>query len=100
MQSLPALRSVSLSPPVLPLYSGYTGALLGGEATEPVFWAGQLARTVFFADALDAIARSGPYVFVEAGPWQLTALVRRHPSITRTGGRVVPLLPRQVRVAL
>jgi [acyl-carrier-protein] S-malonyltransferase len=96
-QCLPALRSLPLSPPALPLYSGYTGGLLGRESTEPGFWAAQPASTVFFADALDAIARSGTYLFVEAGPWQLTALVRRHPSITRAGGRAVALLPRLVR---
>lgn len=96
-QSLPALRSVTLSPPALPMYSGYTGALLGREATEPGFWAAQLASTVFFAKALDAVARSGPHVFVEAGPWQLTALARRHPAITRAGGQALALLPRRRR---
>ncbi|HKS47139.1 MAG TPA: acyltransferase domain-containing protein [Amycolatopsis sp.] len=96
-RSLSALESMSLSLPALPLYSGYTGALLGREATDPGFWAAQPARTVFFATALDAIARSGPCAFVEAGPWQLTALVRRHPLITRSGGQAFALLPRQVR---
>ena len=96
-RSLPALRSVPLSHPALPLYSGYTGALLGREAVEPEFWAAQPAGTVWFADALDAVARSGSHLFVEAGPWQLTAMVRRHPSIRRVGGRAVALLPRRIR---
>ena len=96
-RSLPALRSVTLSPPTLSLYSGYTGGLLGRQAVEPGFWAAQPASTVFFADALDAVAASGPHVFVEAGPWQLTALIRRHPLITRAGGKAFALLPPRVR---
>jgi acyl transferase domain-containing protein len=94
-RSLPSLRALTLSPPALPLYSAYTGALLGDEALRPEFWAYQLIGTVWFAEALDALAASSPgrFVFAEAGSGQLALLGRRHPRISRT----IAMLPASAR---
>ncbi|HVW40260.1 MAG TPA: acyltransferase domain-containing protein [Amycolatopsis sp.] len=94
-RALPALRRLRLSPPRLPVYSGYTGRLLtDAEATDPTFWAAQPARPVYFADAVTAAAGTGPHLFVESGPGQsLTAVARRNSAVRAAGSRALALLP-------
>ncbi|MCM3882382.1 acyltransferase domain-containing protein [Frankia sp. R82] len=96
-RSLPSVRRLSWSPPTVPLYSGYTGGLLGpAAATDPDFWAAQPARPVYFADALAAVSTAGEQILVECGPGAtLTIPARRSPRVRRAGTPVVPLLPRR-----
>jgi acyl transferase domain-containing protein len=64
------------------------------EATDPWFWAGQLARPVLFWPALDTLLANGRFTLVEAAPGQgLSALVNRHPAVRRGESVVLPLLP-------
>ena len=68
--------------PSIPLVSTVTGRwLTPAEAVDPGYWAGQIARTVRFGDALEELARVPERLFLEvgAGP-TLAALVRRHPA--------------------
>lgn len=95
LRALPRLAGLPLNPPSLPLYSGYTGALLTGrEARDPRFWALQPAEPVLFGPALDALLEGRDLLLAEAGPGQaLTALARRHPAVARGGSATVALLP-------
>ncbi|MFS0694550.1 acyltransferase domain-containing protein [Streptomyces nitrosporeus] len=88
-------RAIPLREPRLPLYSGYTGALMGPEdARSPRFWARQITDTVYFRDALDELLAAEDVLLIEAGPRQtLTAFARRHRSVRLGAGAVVPLLP-------
>uniref|UniRef100_A0AAU2V0U4 Acyltransferase domain-containing protein n=1 Tax=Streptomyces sp. NBC_00003 TaxID=2903608 RepID=A0AAU2V0U4_9ACTN len=88
-------KTVRLSPPAFPVYSGYTGELMTDEiATSPRYWARQLTDTVRFGPALDRLLATGDLVLVEAGPGQnLTTLARRHRAVRRGGSTAVPLLP-------
>ena len=72
----------------IPLVSTATGRwLTPAEATDPGYWAGQVARTVRFGDQVAELARVPERVFVEIGPGAtLAALVRRHPACD---GRIV-----------
>ncbi|CAO5192456.1 Acyl transferase domain-containing protein [Frankia sp. AiPs1] len=96
-RSLSSVRRLTWAPPAVPLYSGYTGGLLGpAAATDPDFWAAQPARPVYFADALAAVATAGDQLLVECGPgWTLTIPARRSPQVLRAGTPVIPLLPRR-----
>jgi acyl transferase domain-containing protein len=68
--------------PATPLVSTATGRWLApAEAADPGYWAGQVARTVRFGDALAELARVPERVFVEVGPGAtLLGPVRRHPA--------------------
>ena len=90
-----AMAGLSLHPPSIPLYSGYTGALLSADtATDPVFWADQPALPVLFGPALDRLLAGGNYLLVEAGPAEsLAALARRHPTVRAGASDVAALLP-------
>ena len=77
-------------------------ALTAAEAVDPGFWARNVARTVQFWPALDALLGDesfadeslacGPALsLVEAGPGQgLSMLARRHPQVRRGRASVVP----------
>jgi acyl transferase domain-containing protein len=95
VRCLPALRATALRPPALPLFSGYTAALLTGrQATDPGFWAAQPAAPVLFGPALDALLATGPLLLVEAGPAQgLTMLAKRHRAVASGASAAVALLP-------
>ncbi|MET7664581.1 acyltransferase domain-containing protein [Streptomyces sp. NPDC005373] len=88
-------RDIPLREPKLPLYSGYTGTLMGPEAARsPRFWADQITDTVHFRNALDELLAADDVLLVEAGPRQtLTAFARRHRSVRLGAGAVCPLLP-------
>jgi acyl transferase domain-containing protein len=90
--------------PVLPLWSGYTGARLDDTmAEDPEFWVDQPAAAVHFWPALQDLmahltARHGNLHLVEAGPSQgLSSIARRHPTVSRGGSRAVAMLPARRR---
>jgi [acyl-carrier-protein] S-malonyltransferase len=90
-----AYRNIPLRPPTLPLYSGYTGELLGHEeALSPRFWARQITDTVYFKQALESLLAADDMLLIEAGPRQtLTAFARRHRAVRLGASAAVPLLP-------
>ncbi|MGW2248833.1 type I polyketide synthase [Kitasatospora sp. NPDC001660] len=90
-----ALRGLRLSAPVLDLYSSASGGLVSdADATDPAFWARQLARPVRFADAVAALAgRDGRQLLIECGPGRaLTSALRQHPAVDAERHRVLPTL--------
>ncbi|MDT0494294.1 acyltransferase domain-containing protein [Streptomyces griseus] len=88
-------RRIPLREPVLPLYSGYTGTLMGAqEALDPRFWARQITDTVRFKDALEELLAIEDVLLIEAGPRQtLTAFARRHRAVRLGASAAAPLLP-------
>ncbi|MFI6336927.1 acyltransferase domain-containing protein [Streptomyces sp. NPDC050535] len=88
-------RTVSLSPPRVPIYSAYLGSVLDPEtAVDPVFWALQPARPVLFWPTLDALLRDRKLLLAEIGPGRgLTTLARRHPAVRTGDVEVLNLLP-------
>ncbi|MEU0130769.1 MULTISPECIES: acyltransferase domain-containing protein [unclassified Streptomyces] len=88
-------RRIPLREPRLPLYSGYTGALMSpDEARSPRFWARQITDTVYFRNGLDELLAADDVLLIEVGPRQtLTAFARRHRSLRLGAGAVTPLLP-------
>ncbi|MFJ9469752.1 acyltransferase domain-containing protein [Streptomyces caniferus] len=81
--------------PDLPLYSGYTGGLLGpDDAVSPRFWARQITDPVLFQPALDQLLAADDMLLLEAGPRQtLTVFARRHRAVRLGASAAVPLLP-------
>ncbi|WP_210751207.1 acyltransferase domain-containing protein [Nocardiopsis alborubida] len=81
--------------PEIPVYSGYTAALLtADQAGDPSFWAGQPAAPVMFWPALERLLADGPFTLVEAGPGQgLSQLARRHPAVRAGHSAVLSMLP-------
>ncbi|MBP2359054.1 MULTISPECIES: acyltransferase domain-containing protein [Streptomyces] len=90
-----AYRAIPLREPKMPLYSGYTGALMSPEeARSPRFWARQITDTVYFRKALDELLAADDVLLIEVGPRQtLTAFARRHRSVRLGAGAVSPILP-------
>ncbi|WP_329040614.1 acyltransferase domain-containing protein [Streptomyces sp. NBC_00178] len=88
-------REIPLREPRMPLYSGYTGAMMSPEeARSPRFWARQITDTVYFLNALDELLAADDVLLIEVGPRQtLTAFARRHRSLRLGAGAVTPLLP-------
>jgi acyl transferase domain-containing protein len=82
------VEGVPRHPARIPLVSAVSGRwLTAAEAADPAYWAGQMRRTVRFADALAELARVPERVFLEVGPGTaLAGLVRRHPACA---GRMV-----------
>ncbi|MGW0331572.1 acyltransferase domain-containing protein [Streptomyces sp. NPDC003011] len=76
------LGTLPLRPPALPLLSSVTGTWLrDDEATSPGYWAGQLSRTIRFADQVAEIWRLPSPLLVELGPGQaLSRLALEHPD--------------------
>ncbi|NKZ03438.1 type I polyketide synthase [Actinomadura latina] len=72
-----AFAEVDPRPPAIPIISASTGAAVGDEARDPMFWAAQIAEPVRFDLALAALPDQHGTLVLEAGPGQvLTALVR------------------------
>ncbi|PRX51428.1 acyl transferase family protein [Prauserella shujinwangii] len=92
-----ALGRARLRAPRLPVYSAYTGEVLGEQqARDPGFWARQVTDTVYFGPALDRLLADRDVLLVEAGPGQtLAAFARRHRAVREQRSAVVPLLPAQ-----
>ncbi|WP_435849093.1 acyltransferase domain-containing protein [Streptomyces lavendulocolor] len=88
-------RGIPFREPALPLYSGYTGALMRPEdALSPRFWARQITDTVHFRAALEELVAIEDVLLIEAGPRQtLTAFARRHRAVRLGASAVSPLLP-------
>ena len=74
---LAAFAGIVLTPPRIPIVSAATGAPISDEqATDPMFWVGQLSRPVLFGPALDAALADRSALVVEVGPGRvLTDLV-------------------------
>ncbi|MFL6248854.1 MAG: type I polyketide synthase, partial [Thermoanaerobaculia bacterium] len=73
-----AALAASPQPASLHFYSTSTGDLALRDVATPSYWAQQLVRPVRFVDALNAMARDGHDLFLEAGPSDtLSAFVRR-----------------------
>jgi acyl transferase domain-containing protein len=81
---LPAVQSIALAPPQIPILSNVTGAwLTDEEATDPNYWCRQLRRTVRFSDAAVELVRNKDVILLEVGPGQtLGSLVRQQPGWT------------------
>lgn len=102
--AVPVLRQAfarrPLRVPTVPIQSTRTGRVVApAEATDPGFWAGQVATPVLFWAALTGVldgssCRNGsPRTVVGAGPAQeLSVLARRHPAV-RCGRAHVAELP-------
>ncbi|WP_433389472.1 SDR family NAD(P)-dependent oxidoreductase [Micromonospora sp. KLBMP9576] len=90
---LETMRTVELRPPRIPVISAATGApVADDQATDPVFWAGQVAEPVRFDLALDALLGE-PRTLLEVGPGHvLTGLARRHPAAGAAGSAVLASL--------
>ncbi|MEV0267853.1 SDR family NAD(P)-dependent oxidoreductase [Hamadaea sp. NPDC050747] len=91
-----AFEGVDLAAPRLPVYSAATGKLLTpGEATDPGFWARQLAEPVLFDAAVGSASEAGAGILLEVGPGTaLTGLVRRHPAVAGGRWRALASFPR------
>ncbi|MFJ5137234.1 acyltransferase domain-containing protein [Streptomyces sp. NPDC088707] len=95
-----ALSHVPLRAPARPLLSTRTARWLRAEeATDPGFWAGQLALPVLYWPALRALLDGTPdgpdtgLILLDASADRsLTAPARRHPSVRSGTSVVVPLL--------
>ncbi len=83
------LRTIDLRPPRMVVLSNVTGEpLTPDQATDPAYWAGQLAGTARLGEALDALLEFEPDLVLEAGPGRsLTGQLRR--DARRTGREVV-----------
>ncbi|GIF62787.1 hypothetical protein Ais01nite_08220 [Asanoa ishikariensis] len=88
-----SMRSIALHPPQIPIVSAATGATVTDEqATDPAFWADQVARPVHFDRALDTLL-ADPWTLVEVGPGHvLTGLARRHAGVRDKRSAVLPTL--------
>jgi len=90
---LDTMREIPLHPPRIPIVSAATGRLVTDEqATDPAFWASQVADPVRFDLALDTLLAE-PRTLVEVGPGRtLTGLARRNPLLAANGSAVLPSL--------
>jgi [acyl-carrier-protein] S-malonyltransferase len=89
------LSGITLNPPGLTVYSGYTGEVMTEkDSVRPEFWAWQVVDTVYFGPALDRMLSQGEFLLVEVGPGQtLTSFARRHRTIRSKASEVIPTLP-------
>ena len=68
---LQLLRSIPMSSPRVPLVSSADGQWLSGaDACDPDYWAGQLCRTVRFADGVRTLVQDPTRILLEVGPGQ------------------------------
>ncbi|MFD7108144.1 acyltransferase domain-containing protein [Streptomyces celluloflavus] len=88
------LGALPLTPPAVPVVSGYTAAPLTDEqAVDPAYWARHPVDPVLFWPALEDLMRRGDHLLVECGPGQsLVTLARRHPAVRSGRSRVLALL--------
>ncbi|WP_392673785.1 acyltransferase domain-containing protein [Streptomyces sp. LN785] len=92
------LGTLPLRPPALPVLSNVTGTWLRDEeATSPAYWAGQLSRTIRFADEVAEVWRLPDPLLVVLGPGQaLAGLALQNPNRPADAARsVVQTLPGQ-----
>ncbi len=76
------MRSVTLTPPRVPLISNVSGTwMTEDQATDPSYWVRHLRHPVRFAGGVQAVADSGATTFLEVGPGRvLGTQVRQHPG--------------------
>ncbi|ETX30429.1 type I polyketide synthase [Roseivivax isoporae] len=76
------LRTITLSPPRIPLTSNRTGTwMTDAQATSPDYWVEHLRHTVHFADCVGTLARDNR-IYLEVGPGKaLSALARQHGDV-------------------
>jgi [acyl-carrier-protein] S-malonyltransferase len=88
------LARTPMTPPAIPLVSGYTGKLLrGAEATSPWYWARHPVEPVLFWPAVGRLLATGVSVLAECGPGDgLITLARRHPDVRARRCEVLSLL--------
>ncbi|WP_234186593.1 type I polyketide synthase [Shinella sp. NM-101] len=77
------LRGLSLRAPEIPIVSNRSGGwLTAEEATDPAYWVDHLRSTVLFAKGMETLAKSAPYIYIEAGPGRvLSSLAKAQGSI-------------------
>jgi len=73
------VKEISLKEPKIPYISNLTGKwITAAQATDPLYWVKHLARTVRFAEGIEALVEEPDVVFVELGPGRdLSALIQR-----------------------
>jgi acyl transferase domain-containing protein len=81
-----------LAPPRIPYVSNVTGTWITAEqATDPLYWADHLCRSVRFGRALETLWAQPQRVLLEVGPGQgLSTLALQHPA--RQGGSALASL--------
>ncbi len=92
------LRRLRPAAPEVRLYSAAAGRVVSAaETTDPGFWARQIAESVRFSAALDALtAEPDRLVLLEVGPGRtLTALAGQHVTVAGNRHRVLATLPRR-----
>ncbi|WP_409185656.1 SDR family NAD(P)-dependent oxidoreductase [Amycolatopsis sp. VS8301801F10] len=71
-------RTLTYSPPTIPLLSNVSGAPAGAEIATPEYWVSHVRAAVRFHDGLTALSAQGVSRFVEVGPdGVLSALARQ-----------------------
>ncbi|WIY03016.1 type I polyketide synthase [Amycolatopsis mongoliensis] len=71
-------RTLTYSPPTIPLVSNVSGAPAGEEIATPEYWVAHVRAAVRFHDGLTALSAQGVSRFVEVGPdGVLSALARQ-----------------------
>lgn len=85
---LEQVKTVSLSPPQIPLLSNVTGTWLAAEeAIDPQYWADHLRSTVRFSEGIETLLERPEQILLEVGPGiVLTQLAKRHLSRERENG--------------
>ncbi|QYK43440.1 MAG: KR domain-containing protein [Paracoccaceae bacterium] len=85
------LRSIPLSPPVLPVISNRTGRpLTAAEATDPEYWVAHLRSTVRFAEGMAHLVQVPGRVFMEMGPGRALSSLAQANGVA--AGQVIPAL--------
>jgi acyl transferase domain-containing protein len=76
------VRSIKLSPPIIPFVSTVTTAWITDEqATDPLYWASHMRATVRFAEGVQTLWQQQPEsVLLEVGPRTTTATLARQQS--------------------
>ncbi|HSF43792.1 MAG TPA: amino acid adenylation domain-containing protein [Thermoanaerobaculia bacterium] len=76
------VAGLRLAPPSIPSLSNLTGTwITAGQATDPLYWADHLCRTVRFGRALETLWAQPQRVLLEVGPGQgLSTLALQHPA--------------------
>jgi acyl transferase domain-containing protein/thioesterase domain-containing protein len=87
------LRSITLSPPSIPIISNRSGKWLSAEeATDPLYWVGHLRSAVKFADGLATLSADPRRIYIEVGPGRaLSSLAKAQGTID--ANQVINSLP-------